>query len=192
MRQRNNRTVVPSYAFITDGQTEVWYLRQMKESEQLTIDIRPEMPEGKTLKDMFEEVCDKTAHYDRVFWIVDADVVIKEGKQHELAGYFEKLKDYDNVVTIVNTPCLEFWYLLHYKDTCRYFEDFGKLFDELKKYLPDYEKTRRYYYSSNGLYCKLKGLLGTAKVNSKKHHLDLDNLETGVSEMWKIFDSLGI
>lgn len=192
MRQRNNRTVVPSYAFITDGQTEVWYLRQMKESEQLTIDIRPEMPEGKTLKDMFEEVCDKTAHYDRVFWIVDADVVIKEGKQHELADYFKKLMDYDNVVTIVNTPCLEFWYLLHYKDTCRYYENFDKLFDELKKCMPDYEKTRKYYYSGNGLYCKLKELLETAKANSKKHSLDLDNIETGVSEMWKIFDSLGI
>lgn len=192
MRQIRNRQAVPSYAFITDGQTEVWYLNQMKMAEQLTIDIRPEMPEGKTLADMYNEVLDKAEHYDMVFWIVDADVVIKEGNQHELALCFDALTRLNNVVTIVNTPCLEYWYLLHYKDTNRYFAKYDELYVELKKCLPDYEKNHRYYYSGKGLYCKLKGLLGTAKDNSKKHPLDLENLESGVSEMWKIFDSLGI
>lgn len=41
---------------------------------------------------------------------------------------------------IVSNPCFEVWFLLHYRNSTRSFMDSGKAIEELKKYIPDYEK----------------------------------------------------
>ncbi|MBP9134766.1 MAG: RloB domain-containing protein [Saprospiraceae bacterium] len=51
-------------------------------------------------------------------------------------------ENYENVVVIVNNPCLEFWFLLHFEKTSKYFNTCSSAETQLKKYLPNYEKTQ--------------------------------------------------
>ncbi|GJM64996.1 RloB family protein [Persicobacter diffluens] len=168
---RNRRAAKPKFSVIVDGETEIWYLQLMKQHEGLRhIDIKPELPKKKKMADQFELVLENDRIYDKVIWLVDLDVVLKEQAEwerksgrsspspvEEFRGYFQRISSMDRVHLLVNTPCLEFWYLLHYKNTSRYFSDYNSLIREFRGTpLEDYEKSERYYKQGRqNLYQKL-------------------------------------
>jgi len=197
------------YAIIVDGETEVWYFMLMKRHEALPkIDIRPELPKKKKLKEQYEKVVEYLDYnvYDRVIWLLDFDTLIKEdiekkkGQKSSLQAfkeYKQQLERYNTkekrkVEVLVNTPCLEFWYLLHFEQTGRYYPQCITASKDLKKHLPNYEKTRNYYLKQdNDLYKRLKPYQETAILNAKKlGDLDFDNPQTATAEIYKIFNIL--
>ncbi len=190
----------PTFAIIGDGECEFWYFQMLKRNERsLRVDIKPEIPQKKTLKDQFIKVIEYSKDYSQVFWIVDFDVIISEsrvtpkGKKtaiQEFKEYYYKLKkDLKNVTIILNNPCLEFWILLHFEDTSRYFNTCEGATKQLLKHLPDYEKTEKYYTKQNNdIYLKLKSKLDSAIKNAQKlDNFDLNNPETAISQMHLIF-----
>jgi len=81
-------------------------------------------------------------------------------------------KKYAGKVMFVETnPCTEFWFLLHFLPNvvCRRYESYDQLLPELQKYMPGYEKTKRYFIRTN-LYKYLteNGDLERAMLNSEK------------------------
>ncbi len=60
--------------------------------------------------------------------------------------------------------------------------------------LSDYNKSEAYYKKKNNdIYKKLKPYLATARCNAKKLGIfDISNMQKGLSEMYVIFDELGI
>jgi len=81
-------------------------------------------------------------------------------------------KKYVGQVMFVETnPCTEFWFLLHFLPNvvCRRYESYEQLLPELQKYMPGYEKTKRYFIRTN-LYKYLieNGNLERAISNSEK------------------------
>lgn len=199
-----------TYAFVGDGETELWYLQMLKKNEKsLTVTIKPELPQKKNIDDQFRYVLDLSKIHDKVFWIVDTDVVIRETKQFKGPNdkspaailkqkYLQIQTDEslnDKVVFVANTPCLEYWLLLHVVQTSRYYDSCEKVIGEIKKHEPlrDYAKSQKYYQQANDIYKRLKPYLSTAKVNAERTGVfNPDNLETGLSEMSKIFIELGI
>ena len=82
------------------------------------------------------------------------------------------VKKYGDKVRFIETnPCTEFWFLLHFLPNlvCRKYENYEQLLPELQKYMPGYEKTRRYFIKTN-LYKYLteNGDLERAMSNSEK------------------------
>lgn len=109
--------------------------------------------------------------YDIVFWVIDLDVVLKENEEKKTNKPFNFLqkyiitsrKLYPNLKICVNTPCLEFWYLLHFENTQKFYRKCDEVTRALKKHLPDYEKTKRFYLQRNPLlYEVLRPNLSTA------------------------------
>lgn len=155
-RKRVVKSTVPVISIIVDGETEVWYLQLMKHFEGLkNIDIKPELPKKRGLSDLFQLVQSHASDYSEVYWIIDLDAIIKEtnekqkgakSKLEELKGYITKLQHYKNVQVLINTPCLEFWFLLHLRETGRYYDNCDTVFCELKRcdLLADYEKSEKY------------------------------------------------
>jgi hypothetical protein len=145
----------------------------------LRLNIKPEIPNKKSIEEQFNLVIDLSEReYLKVFWLLDLDTIIKEsretpkGKKTPLQAFIEFRKtikrDYKNVIVIINNPCLEFWFLLHFERTSKLFDTCGKSETELKKYLKDYEKTQRYFTKQdNDIYIKLKPCLKTAISNSE-------------------------
>lgn len=210
MSPRPTIPIRKTYAFVGDGETELWYLQMLKKNEKsLTVTIRPELPQKKSIEDQFGYVVELSKVHDKVFWILDTDVVIRETKQFtgpkdkspaailkqkylqiQTDGQLQK-----TVVFIANTPCLEYWILLHMVQTTRYYDSCEKVIAEIKKHQPlsDYSKSQKYYQQANDIYKRLKPYLPTAKTNAARTgRFNPDNLETGLSEMNRIFEELGI
>lgn len=159
----------PAFAVVVDGETEVWYLQMLKRNErEIRVSIKPEIPNKKSVEEQYNLVCDLlNKEFTKVFWIIDLDTVIKEeneapkGKKSPLKIFEEYrtnlITNYPNVVVIVNNPCLEFWFLLHFTKTSKYFNTCTSAETELKKHLKNYEKTQKFFTKQNDdIYLKLK------------------------------------
>ncbi len=169
-----------TFAFVIDGEDEVWYFNMLKRNEpNLQINIEPKIPQKKKLSDQFEKVKEYAEDFLKVFWIIDLDTIIKESKEtkkgkqskiQELKKYLKELKKYEfkNIITIINNPCLEFWFILHFEQTTKYFPKCKESIKYLKKHLKDYEKNKKYFTKKNNdIYLKLKPHLLNALNNTK-------------------------
>ena len=204
-RAKHKRKAKKIYSVIVDGQTEVWYLQMMKRHENLPrIDVKPELPKKKKLAEQFKTVLSNAIDYDKVIWVLDLDTIIKEttqvkkGQKSSLQlfrEYLSKLKRYKNVEVIVNTPCLEFWFLLHFSATGKYFSTCEPVEKQLKQlHLVDYEKTEKYFKKYNDdIYLKLKALQRDACENAKRlGAFNIEDCTVAKSEMYKLLEVLEV
>lgn len=188
-----------------DGETEVWYLQLLREHESIkNTTIRPEIPREKELSEQYELVKDNAKDYFKVIWLIDLDTLLKEDREAqigkkskivELNEYSLELRKLENVHVLINTPCLEFWHLLHFKDTGKYYSDCKSVIRVLKKNgLSDYEKSQEYYKKKNNdIYLKLKPNKATAMANAEKlGNFSAENPHTAKAEIYRIFSLLGI
>jgi len=195
--------VPPTFAFVVDGETEIWYLQMLKRNErQLRLNIEPKIPQRKSIEEQFNLVVDLSEReYLKVFWLIDLDAIIKEsretpkGKKTPLQVFIEFRKiikrEYKNVIFIINNPCLEFWFILHFEKTSKLFGTCAKAETELKKHLKDYEKTQKYFTKQdNDIYIKLKRFLKTAINNSESlGQFDMDEQTKAICEMHLLFQT---
>lgn len=204
MRKNKNKSFkkgAAQYAFVVDGETELWYINMLKRNEGIRAKVSPEIPDKKNISDQFDRVEELSADYQKVFWIIDLDVLIRENKIDELKDCLSKISANSSlkykVVPIVNVPCLEFWYLLHLKHTSKYFDSCKKVESEIKRIvkargisaLRDYEKSQIYYTKhGNDIYLRLKPYLNAAIANAAKlPSFNPESCEVGLSEMDELF-----
>ncbi|SFF02638.1 RloB-like protein [Chitinophaga sp. CF118] len=186
-----------TFAIIVDGETELWYLQMLRRHEALPgISIQPELPKKKTLAEQFETVKSNAKIYDHSIWVIDLDVVIAENTVDELKTYLEEVKENKKINILINTPCLEFWFLMHVKDTGKYYPLCAPVGNELTKSDPlkDYAKTERYFVRTNpDIYKRLRPYLKTGIANAiKRGDFDIEDPQKAKSEMYKLFEILGI
>ena len=200
-RRFTPRKTNPTFAFVVDGETEIWYLQMLKRNERnLRVTIKPEIPQKKKLEDQYKLVCElANSEYECVFWIVDLDTVIKEdieaasGTSSPLSRFNDMkltlFAENKNVKVIVNNPCLEFWFLLHYERTSRYYRRCSDVVKILKRYLPGYQKTLTYYRKTNrDIYLQLKSYFNNAIDNATAlEPFDFRNPERAICEMHELF-----
>lgn len=204
---RKNRPIPfknkPAFAIVVDGDCEVWYLQMLKRNERsINVNIEPKIPQRKKLAEQFDNVIKLSEDYKKVFWIIDFDVIASETKSAKAQSktatqsfleYKKTIKGkYNNVVIIVNNPCLEFWLLLHFETTSKYFNTCEGAEKQLKKHLKDYEKSQKYYTKQdNDIYLRLKSKLANALKNSKALKLfDTANPNKAMSEMQLFFETI--
>lgn len=192
----------PTFAVLVEGETEVWYFNMLVRNERkLSVTIKPELPHKKSLKEQFALTKELAEDYFKVFWIVDLDVInkeTKEGKKGEekriqvfLKYRNELIAHHKNVTVIVNNPCLEYWFLVHYDKTTKHFDTCASAEKQLKKHLKDYEKTKDYFTKQdNDIYLKLRDNLITAIENAKRiGSFNEKEPSIGMTEMDLFFDS---
>lgn len=190
------------FSFVVDGECEYWYLQMLKDNEKSQkIRLSPDMYKSNTLEGQYKKVIELAEDSEKVFWIVDFDMIYKETKERKsgqtskltkFKELYRKAKRCSNVEIIVNNPCFEFWVLLHFCHTTRFYENYKILLPDLQKHLDNYVKTENYFVKSD-IYKRLKPNLQIAISNSKKlGEFDFENIETGKAEMYKIFKELGL
>lgn len=191
-----------TFAIVVDGECEVWYFQMLKRNERLlTVNIEPRIPHRKKLSEQYKSVLNFANDYTKVFWIIDFDVILSETKKckkgdksalQEFLEYKKVIsKNHDNIVVIINNPCLEFWLLLHFEKKSKPFNNCSSVENRLKTHLKDYEKTRNYYTKQNhDIYLKLKSKLNDALSNSKTiNTFNSSNPEQSICEMHLLFET---
>jgi len=200
---RNNTKRPPKKvtSIIVDGHSEAWYFQLMKQNEKLSIDIKPDIPQRKSLVDQYHAVIENALHYDSVIWVVDFDVIQKEERERKkgqlspleaFRNYKEKLTRYNNVVVLVNNACFELWLLLHFEYTSKNFKDCQEVEKALKQYLPKYTKTEKFYKQvNNDLYKQLMKKQPDAIENAKKlGEFDINNPYDAKAEIYQMIEAL--
>lgn len=171
--------------------------------------IKPDLPQKKSVEELFALAQQKLAmESTQVILILDMDSIIKDHQEFErFRVYYEKYQKstqgtltprekakygwMKSLVLIVNTPCLEFWYLLHFSNTRVFFPDFSTMETTLRKLpgLEEYDKSEGYYKKSPNIYDRLgreEGIL-IARKNAIPFSLE-EAKSKGISEMNKFFD----
>ena len=170
------RTVNKSIAIIGEGETEWFYFESLRIARRFPFKVAPDFPQhsdiGHILK-LLESYLSK--QYDLIVCLFDMDRLLRNPTEMQLYQRAKKkysAKKYaDNVMFVETNPCTEFWFLLHFLPNvvCRHYENCEQLLPELQKYMPGYEKTKRYFKRTN-LYKYLteNGELERAMANSEK------------------------
>lgn len=74
--------------------------------------------------------------------VCDADITREnEEERKRLQSLKERFAKNENVLICDSMPSIEFWFLVHYLNTRKYFKDSQAVIRILKKYIPGYEKT---------------------------------------------------
>jgi hypothetical protein len=199
-RKKRNVKARKTYAFVVDGETEIWYLQMLKRNErELTIGIEPKLPSKKTLTEQYKMVEALARDYTKVFWIVDYDVIRKETREakpgietseQQFIRLRKNAQEIGNVIVIVNDPCLEFWFLLHLVETARFYDQCSPVERDLSKRVEGYEKTKQYFTKQGqDIYLRLKPHLPEA-IHRSKALTPFDPYDTGkaVCEMERLFE----
>jgi len=141
------------------------YFRQLRSSEKIPIDLRVEPGAGvpKTLVERAKQLkneaqrearrqSDAFLRYDAVWCVFDVDEHphIPDAKQQAQANAIR---------TAISNPCFELWLLIHFQDQTA-FIDRKVARRELKKYIPDYDKSVDYE--------SIKHLTGVAMDRAEK------------------------
>lgn len=215
-RERKLRKPKESIAIIVDGKDEKWYVGKVKSHYPCdtlkTIKIKPELPERKKIKELFDFARNKLNEgYTYVVLILDLDEPLKDlrefirfqelykkyllardnklvGRQEYSWGWMKKM------LVIINNPCLEYWYLLHYHKTTKFFSDFSALYQELRR-IPDfskYEKCEAFYNNHPDIYERLEKRLKNARKNAVLFDLNTCKNQGGseMNLMFEYFDKL--
>jgi hypothetical protein len=196
MRRRSSRKVKPLFYLIVDGESEQAYFKEFQRQfrEQLAITLKPEIPKRKSFRDLKREFKEKGGAA-KVFWIVDRDVIIKEGRVEELNNLKRSYQN-ENRWILINDPCLEFWFLLHFIGNYQQSKECEKVIEELK---------RRWIAQQNRNFPKSKveraekiaqeyknnpAFLRTAIENSKRLECEREREPQNCSELWILFEEI--
>ena len=212
MRKIKKRNLANSIGVIVDGEDEKWYIEKVKEhypSKSLReMSVKPEFPQKKKVEDVFVFAEAKIREgYSHVVLILDMDTILKDASEFEVfKKYYAKYIESKNneltsrqktkygwmgqLLLILNTPCLEFWYLLHFDKTTKFFPDYESLKSTLRKKdgFNDYEKREAYYKQTPDIFNRLGGLVGVKKACGNASLFSLEDARSkGVSEMNQFF-----
>ncbi len=181
-------------AIVGDGLCEKLYFDQMKDFEDLTTKIEPQLPKVGSWSAVFDTV-DKllrNEEYNHIYCLIDFDKVIEE--KHLNSRYFSRKAKFEKTgkVTVFEcNPCFETWFLVHYEKTGKLFSNCGDVARSLKKHIPDYAKDEK-YYTRKAIYKHLKPQQGEAIRNAKFLELNRDDFSVNYprAEVYKLVELL--
>ena len=137
--------------------------------------------------------------YDHVVCLIDMDRLMTHPA--EMTSYrcirTKTEKRYPSIEFIETCPCTEFWFLLHFLPGLprKHAISYNDLLPELQRYLPGYEKTRRYFRRINIYnYLVENGSLELAMQNAERLSvMARENPEDKLSysEIHKVFKIIG-
>lgn len=201
MRRGRNIPTKQSFAVVVDGETEYWYLQMLKQNEpDILFNITPKILQKKNINQQYKLVTALSEDdYDKVFWIVDLDVLLKEAREkknstsslQKFLSYWQQLLKQKKIVVIVNNPCLEYWFLLHFQKTNKVFTACTDAEKQVSQHLEGYEKTEKFFKKDNDIYKQLKPYLQTARKNATAlGSFDTHNHSKAMCEMPLLFQEL--
>ncbi len=167
----------------------------------IALNIELKIPQKKSLADQYDLVCALAQDYDQVLWVLDMDVIRREtiqgrrGSQPAIQRFLEfrqqLQKRFSHVSVVVNNPCVEYWFLLHYEQTTKSFDLCESCLKRLKNHLPSYENTARFFtHPQQDIYLKLRPRLPQAIRHANLcGAFDHEEAAKSVSEMYRFFQS---
>lgn len=136
-RQRHGRAVI-----IGAGLTERWYFSHLQFHFNLKIKIRPRFFGNENITTLEKRIIQVLSNEGIAVVIFDADVSTwNDAEKARLIALKKKYEKSKRVILCDSQPSIEYWFLLHYLKTNRFFGTSKAVVDELVKYVDRFEKT---------------------------------------------------
>ena len=140
---RNSRRPIPT--IIGAGITEQWYFTHLHRLKEYRVKIRPRYFGTETASGLTKRIEEVLRDDGIAICVFDADVSIwNEAERKKLNALRHKYKDNASVLFCDSLPSIEYWFLLHYKNTNRYFGTSQAVVKDLKDFIPQYDKTEKF------------------------------------------------
>lgn len=186
--RKNKKLDLKNGIFIVgEGITEQYYFAHLKQLRNYSCFVKPRFF-GKTSIDEITKTVNRLLMGDvSVICVFDADVSARNAVENQKLIKFKKKYQKNRLVTICDTlPSIEFWFLLHFVKTNKLFSTAKSLEKDLKKHLPDYNKTENYLKNKTWV-VQLLDQLNFACMNAKA----IDQTQNcSYSNMFKAIDLL--
>jgi len=198
MSRRNpNRSIKPAFYLVAEGKvTEYWYFTHIKSIYIIrNLTIKPslcgQIKNIKQLKKKAEE-CLRKDGKPSVICVYDLDVYTQPAHAQELQALNQwKQKHPKNIIFCESLPSIEFWFLLHHKNTNQTFVNSKACLNELKKHISLYGKSEKFAKHQKWVedLCA-NGQLSKARKRAKR--IAANNNRNSYTSVYKAFDALGI
>lgn len=142
-RVRKEREIKRSrITVIGEGLTERWYFEHLRTIKGYRYDCKPRFFAHQSYEEL-EKLIDWVLQNGGIaVCVCDADVTrTNEERSKKLQDMKMRYAKNDRVFICDSMPSIEFWFLIHYMNTRKYFKDSDAVMKVLRKFLPGYEKT---------------------------------------------------
>ena len=135
----------PKITVIGEGLTERWYFNHLRSVKGFKYDCKPRFFSEQSYSEMEKLIDSVVGQGGFAVCVCDADVTrVDDAAKSGLRGMKEKYKDSQDVLICDSMPSIEFWFLIHYLNTAKYFTDSKAVIGKLREWLPEYRKTGRF------------------------------------------------
>lgn len=130
---------------VGEGLTELFYFSHLKRLLNYQCSISPRLFENNSIEKIEKKIIELLREDVFVICVFDADVSRRsDAENKKLSALKKRYEKKENVLLCDSLQSIEYWFLLHYDDTCRHFKDSAATEQALKRHIPGYDKTRKY------------------------------------------------
>lgn len=144
-KQKHTQNVRQVIHIVGEGLTELFYFSHIKKLLGYRYSISPRLFENNSIEKIEKKIIELLKADVFVICVFDADVSRRSAAENKklttLKRRYEKNK---NVLLCDSLQSIEYWFLLHYEDTCRHFNDSATTEQALKRYIPTYDKSHKF------------------------------------------------
>lgn len=144
-RKKQTREVRSGIYIIGEGITEQYYFSHIKKIFGFHCNVKPRFFGNTSIADMRKKIEELLRGDIFIICVFDSDVAVyNETERVNLEKLKNKYNKNKNILFCNSLPSIEYWFLLHYENTNRYFKDAKATEKALKKHIKDYEKTAQF------------------------------------------------
>ncbi|MCB5269484.1 MAG: RloB family protein [Candidatus Cloacimonadaceae bacterium] len=170
-RSKNTKPFKQSILIICPGEIEQGYIQSLKNDRYhgLSISIEPRLGKADAFEKVFNLLQQEYFGDAQVtcFYVNDMDAIIEQDKLNRYQNLRKNaLKASRGKLTMIESmPCIEFWFLLHFIYTTKYYPSYDSLLNVVRGNIPDYEKNKPW---AKKIYAFLRDRTNTAIKHSKE------------------------
>lgn len=144
-KQKHTRDTRQVIHIVGEGATELFYFSHIKKILNYRCSISPRLFENNSIEKIEKKIVELLKEDVFVICVFDADVSRRSvAENKKLTLLKERYGNNRNVLLCDSLQSIEYWFLLHYEDTCRHFNDSAATEQALKHYIPSYNKSRKF------------------------------------------------
>lgn len=144
-RIENRKQQQRSVTILGEGLTEQYYFTHIRSLFGFHYTIKPYFFSVTSLTEMDKKIAEAITDGGIAIAVFDADVAHRnEAEKKKLETIRKKYASKKNVVLCDSLTSIEYWFLLHFENTNKFFKDSAATEKELCKYIPEYEKKTKF------------------------------------------------
>lgn len=127
------------------GLTERWYFTHLQSKYNLRLKIRPRFFGHEDIISLTKRIESVLADEGVAIVVFDADVStwndVEKARLSDLKRNYSKNKD---VIICDSLPSIEYWFLLHYANTNKYYGTSERVIQDLREHITNFDKTEAF------------------------------------------------